>query len=169
VTSDRAFPCHQMTSEAPSTPVLTVRLSGPGVEAETLLPLPVLTRLCGDGRPFRARQDTIYRSRLVVAFEDDVPVGFAAVKPTLGPVGVVHELWVHPRAVRGLTAVTHVLVRALESVARRSGWSRLFIVLVASSPLRPILERATYRVMMSSADVVWLEKECAANPPPRSA
>ena len=146
------------TDATPSTPNLTVRVVENAIDAETLLPLPILTRLCANERPSRARQDNVYRSQIIVALDGEVPVGFAAFKLTDQPIRVAHELWVHPHAAGGVVPVTHALVNALESAACAAGCSRVFVVLAASSPLSLILSHAGYRVSLSGTDLTWFEK-----------
>jgi hypothetical protein len=148
----------RLIDATPSTPHLTVCVADNAVDAETLLPLPMLTRLCANERLSRARQDNVYRSHVVVALDGDVPVGFAAFKPTAGRVRVAHELWVHAHAAGGPAHVTQALLNALESGAVTAGCSRLCVVLATSSPLRLILGRAGYHVSLSGTDLTWLEK-----------
>ena len=108
------------TTAGPATPRFTVRQTANAVDAETLLPLLTLTRLCGNEKPGRARQDNVYRSSVIVVLDGDVPVGFAAFKSTAGLVRVAHELWVHAHVSGGPVPVTHALLNTLEAVCVRS-------------------------------------------------
>ena len=147
-------------------PRLTVRVADNAVDAAALLPLLILTRLYGNERPSRVRQDNVYGSHVIVALDGDVPVGFAAFKPTAGPVRVAHELWVRAHAPGGPARVTQALLNTLESGAITAGCSRLYVVLAASSPLRLILGRAGYHTTLSGTDLTWLEKSLVGDVDP---
>jgi len=145
---------------------LTVCVADKAVDAKRILPLSVLTRLCSNERPSRIRQGNVYRSHVIVVLDGDVPVGFAAYKPTLGRVRVAHELCVPTPAPGDPTQVTQALLNTLETGAITAGCSRLCVVLAASSPLRLILERAGYHVSLSSTDLTWLEKSLVGDADP---
>lgn len=155
------------TGATPSTAYLTVRVADNAGDAETRLPLPMLMRLCANERPSRARQDNAYRSHVMVALDGDVPIGFAAFKPTAGPVRVAHELWVHAHTPGGPEPVAQTLLNMLESIARAAGCTRLCVVLVTSIPLRLIHGRAGYRVSLSATDLTWFEKGLVGDMDPR--
>jgi hypothetical protein len=137
---------------------VTVRIVDNAVDAERLLPLPVLNRLCFEDVPDRVRQYNLYRSHVVVALDGDSVVGFAAFKPTNGTIRVAHELWVDRHARAGLAPVTEAMLAALEAAARQAGCSRLFIVTVQATPVRRILQISGYTVSLSGSELIWLEK-----------
>jgi hypothetical protein len=141
-----------------SSPVVTVRLVDNAADTETLLPLRVLNRLCSNDVPSRVRQCNVYLSQVVVAFDGDSAVGFAAFKTTRGPVRVAHEFWVDQHARAGLTPVTEAMLAALEAAASEAGCSRLFVVIVQATPLRRIFQNSGYTVSLAGAELIWFEK-----------
>lgn len=82
----------------PSPTVVTIRIVDSAADAEVLLPVTVLDRLCSNDVPSRVRQCNVYRSHVVVALDGDSTVGFAAFKATRGPMCVAHEFWLDRRA-----------------------------------------------------------------------
>jgi hypothetical protein len=144
-------------------PAITVRSADSAVEAEKLLPLHVIGRLCSDPNPSRGRQCDVYLSRLIVAVDGDSPLGFAAYKPTTGPIRVAHEFWVDPQARCGFAPVTEAMLTALEAAADAAGCSRLFVVVAQSTPLRRILENSGYSISLAGGEVTWFEKDLVDN------
>src|ERR1019366_6928427 len=120
--------------EPPPT-VVTIRIVDSAADAEALLPVSALNRLCSNDVPSRIRQCNVYLSHLVVALDGDSTVGFAAFKATRGPVCVAHEFWVDRRARSGLAPVTEAMLVALEATVGQAGCSRLFVVTVQGTPL----------------------------------
>jgi hypothetical protein len=156
--------------KAVRSPTITVRRAANAVEAERLLPLPVLGRLCSDPGMSNVRQCDVYLSQIIVALEGDSPLGFAAYKPTTGPIRVAHELWVDPHARCGQAPVIHALLTALEGAARAAECSQLFVVVAQSAPLRRILEDSGYSANLAGVERTWFEKRLVRHlDPPESA
>jgi hypothetical protein len=147
-------------------PTITVRQAHNATEAEQLLPLPVLGRLCSHPSMSNARQRDVYLSQIIVALDGDSTLGFAAYKPTAGSIRVAHEFWVDPHARCGRAPVTQALLTALEAATRAAGCSRLFVVVAQSTPLRPILENSGYGVHLAGVERSWFEKRfvCDSDP-----
>jgi hypothetical protein len=151
-------------------PTITVRRGDNAIEAEKLLPLPVLGRLCSDPSMSNVRQCDVYLSQIIVALDGDSTLGFAAYKPTTGPIRVAHEFWVDPHARCGPAPVTQALLTALEAAARAAECSRLFVVMAQSTPLRRILEKSGYSVNLVGVEHSWFEKSLVRDSdPPESA
>ena len=145
---------------------IAIRHAHNAVDAEKLLPLSVLERLCPSDTPHRVRQHDVYVSHVIVALVGDSAVGFAAYKMTTAPIRIAHDFWVDPGARVGLAAVTEALLRRLEFVVRTTECSRLVVVVPASTPLRPLLEKSGYRVSPGGADLIWCEKRLVEDGPP---
>jgi hypothetical protein len=141
------------TAVDPASTVVTVRMVDNAVDAETLLPLPVLNRLCSNDVPSRIRQCNVYLSQIVVALDGDSAVGFAAFKTTSGPVRVAHEFWVDQHARAGLAPVIGAMLAALEAAVSEAGCSRLFVVTIHATPLRRILRNSGYAVSLAGAEL----------------
>jgi hypothetical protein len=151
---------------------ILIRHAHNAVDAEKLLPLAVLERLCADGTPSQVRRSHLYSSHVIVALVGDSAVGFAAYRTTTAPVRIAHEFAVDVRARVGLAAVTEALLKRLEFVVTAAECSQLVVVLPESTPLRPLLERSGYRVSHGGEDLFWFEKRLAGagdGPPLESA
>jgi hypothetical protein len=147
-------------------PTITVRRADNAIEAEKLLPLPVLGRLCSDPSVSNVRQCDVYLSHIIVALDGDSALGFAAYKPTAGPIRVAHEFWVDPHARCGRAPVTQALLTALEAAAHAAECSRLFVVVAQSTPLRRILENSGYGVNLAGVERSWFEKRLVRDSDP---
>jgi hypothetical protein len=139
-------------------PTVTVRMAESAVEVERLLPLPVLERLCAEPSMSVDRQYDMYRSQIIVALDGESALGFAAYKPTPGPIRVAHEFWVDPHTGCGPAPVTQALLTALEGTARAAGCSRVFVVVTQSVPLYPILENWGYTVNLAGGERTWFAR-----------
>jgi hypothetical protein len=145
---------------------ITMRHAHNAVDAERLLPLSVLERLCpGDPRN-RVRQRNVYSSHVIVAFIGDAAVGFVAYKATIGTVRIAHELGVDLQAPDGHAPVTLAILKRLEFVVRVAACSRVIVVLPASTPLRRFLETSGHRVHFGAAEMLWFEKRLVDEEPP---
>jgi len=147
-------------------PTITVRRAANAIEAEKLLPLQVLRRLCSDPSLSNVRQCDVYLSQIIVALEGDSTLGFAAYKPTAGPIRVAHEFWVDPQARGGQAPVTQALLTALEGTACAAGCSHLFVVVAQSAPLRRILEQSGYSVNLAGVERTWFDKSLVRDSDP---
>ncbi len=147
-------------------PTVTVRRANDAVEAEKLLPLRVLGRLCSDPNMSHVRQWDVYLSQIVVALDGDSTLGFAAYRPIAGPIRVAHEFWVDPHARCGQAPVTQALLTALEAAARAAGCSQLFVVVTASTPLQRIIEYSGYSVNLASVERTWFDKSLVRDSDP---
>jgi hypothetical protein len=147
-------------------PSITVREVDNVREAETLLPPAVLARLCSRPAITNMRQRELYRSRIVVAFDGESPVGFAAYRPTEGRIRVAHEFWIDPHARCGQVLTTEAIVTALEEAARAAKCSRLIVLVARPVPLRHILENSGYFISLGSGEITWFEKSLAGDGPP---
>jgi len=140
---------------------ITVRTVENAREAEELLPLPVLTRLCSAQRPSRVRQRHVYLSNVVVALDRDSPIGFAAYKPGKGPVRVAHEFWVDEHALGMLAPAIEAMLTALEGAVKSAGCSGLFLVVAQSTAIRRVLENSGYTISLAGGELSWFEKSLA--------
>jgi hypothetical protein len=147
-------------------PMITVRRADNAIEAQKLLPLPVLGRLCSDPSMSNVRQCDVYLSQIVVALAAGSTVGFTAYKPTAGPIRVAHEFWVDPHARCGQAFVTRALLTALEEAARAAACSQLFVVVAQAAPLRRTLEHSGYSVNLAGVERSWFEKSLVRDSDP---
>jgi hypothetical protein len=146
--------------------MITVRRADTAIEAQKLLPVPVLGRLCSDPSMSNVRQCDVYLSHIIVALDGDSTLGFAAYKPTTGPLRVAHEFWVDPHARCGRAPVTQALLTALEAAAGAAGCSQLFVVVTQATPLRRIFEHSGYRVNLAGVERSWFEKSLVRDSDP---
>lgn len=160
-TNDDQFP---PSERGPAT--ITVRQAHDAIEAERLVPVHVLGRLCAVDGPSRVRPSDIYSAPLIVALVNGTVVGFAAYQTGRGPVGVAHELWVDRDTRAGAAAVTQAILTALESAVTAAAGSRLVVSLPVSSPLRELLEDAGYHTWRRGATSTWFAKSMGAEDPP---
>lgn len=147
-------------------PSIVVRGADTAVEAQKLLPLAVLGRLCSDPSPSPIRQSSVYLSRIIVALDRDSAVGFLAYRPTPGPIRVPHEFWIDPHARCGLAPVTEAMLTAFEETARDAGCSRLFVVVAQSSVTGRIFKNSGYSISLAGGELTWFEKGLAGERPP---
>jgi hypothetical protein len=147
-------------------PSIVVRAADNAGEAEKLLPMAVLGRLCSEANPSTVRQDSVYLSNVIVALDRDSPVGFVAYRRTPAAIRVAHECWVDPHARCGLAPVIGALLTALEDAAKTAGCSRLFVVVAQSTPLRRIFASSGYSISFVGGDLKWFEKGLVDDRPP---
>jgi len=137
---------------------ITVRTADNAIDAEKLLPPPILARVCSDPNIGNVRQSDVYLSRIIVVLNGESPLGFAAYKPTAGPIRVAHEFWVDPHARCGLALPAEAMLTALEEAAKTVECSRLFVVMSRSTRLRRIFEDSGYTVSLPGSELTWFEK-----------
>ena len=139
-------------------PSITVCEAENALEAEKLLPRPALGRLCSDPTISNVRWCDLYLSRIIVALDGESPLGFAAYRPTAGPIRVAHEFWVDPHARCGPALPTEAMLTALEEAAKVSECSRLFVVVGQSTRLRRVFENSGYSISLAGGELIWFEK-----------
>jgi hypothetical protein len=137
---------------------IVVRVADNAVDAQGLLPMYALGRLCAEPNPSAVRQNGIYLSNVIVALDGDAPVGFIAYRRTPGPIRVAHECWVDPDPRCGLALLLESLLTEFEASAKAAECSRLFVVVGQSARLRGIFEKSGYNISLAGGELTWFEK-----------